>query len=174
MVKHRIKSINIKLEIMNKIIITLIAVSLLFTGCKDQPKESNATKKNETEHTEQHTESNAVGNDWMQEIKTNDGAKWIANPETNEGVVRMQSVLTISNPKDLNDYHTIADALNKEKNYVIKECTMKGPSHDNLHVWLLPLIEKIDALKEANTLAEAQHIYKSIEQNVNAYDDYFE
>lgn len=159
---------------MNKIIITLIAVSLLFTGCKDRPKESNVTKKNETEHTEQHTESNTVGNDWMQEIKTNDGAKWIANPETNEGVVRMRSVLTTNNPKELNDYHTIADALNEEKNYVIKECTMKGSSHDNLHVWLLPLIEKIDALKEANTLAEAQHIYKSIEQNLNAYNDYFE
>ena len=83
-------------------------------------------------------------------------------------------MLNVNNPKELNDYHTIADALNEEKNYVIKECTMKGSSHDNLHVWLLPLIEKIDALKEANTLAEAQHIYKSIEQNVNAYNDYFE
>lgn len=51
---------------------------------------------------------------------------------------------------------------------------MKGPSHDNLHVWLLPLIEKIDALEETKTLDEAQRIYKSIEQNVNAYDEYFE
>jgi ABC-type Zn2+ transport system substrate-binding protein/surface adhesin len=155
---------------MNKITIALIAVSLLFTGCKDQPKASNATKKNETKH----TESNAIGNDWMQEIKMNNGAKWTVNPETNEGVIKMLSVLTTSNPKDLNDYHTIADTLNKEKNYVIKECTMKGPSHDNLHVWLIPLIQKIDALKEANDLAEAQRIYKSIEKNVNAYNNYFE
>ncbi|MFD2552237.1 hypothetical protein ACFSQP_10455 [Bizionia sediminis] len=159
---------------MNKIIIVLIAVSLLFTGCKDLPKESTTVKNNKVEHTEHQRENDLVGNHWMQEIKLNNGVKWTANPETNEGVVRMQSVLTTSNLKDLNDYHTIAGALNKEKNYVIKECTMKGPSHDNLHVWLLPLIEKIDALKEANTLAEAQHIYKSIEQNVNAYDDYFE
>ncbi|CAI8163704.1 MAG: Uncharacterised protein [Formosa sp. Hel3_A1_48] len=159
---------------MKKIVITLIAVSLLFTACKDQLKESKATKKNEIEHTEQPTESKVVGNEWMREIKMNNGAKWTANPETNEGVFRMKSVLITSNPKELNDYHTIANALNKEKNYVIKECTMKGPSHDNLHLWLLPLVEKIDALKEANTLNEAQHIYKSIEQNVSAYDDYFE
>jgi ABC-type Zn2+ transport system substrate-binding protein/surface adhesin len=51
---------------------------------------------------------------------------------------------------------------------------MKGPSHDNLHLWLLPLIGKINALKEAESLAKAQHIYKSIEQNVSAYDNYFE
>ena len=174
MVKHRVKSINIKLEIMKKTVITLIAVSLLFTACKDQHKESNATKKNETELTEQPTESKVVGNEWMQEIKMNDGAKWTANPETNEGIVRMKSVLITSKLKELDDYHTIANALNKETNYVIKECTMKGPSHDNLHLWLLPLIGKINALKEAESLAKAQHIYKSIEQNVSAYDNYFE
>lgn len=159
---------------MNKIIIILIAASLLFTGCKDQSKESNSTKENEAELTEQHTERKAFGNDWMQEIKMNNGVKWTANPETNEGVVRMQSVLTTSNPKELKDYHMVANVLNDEKNFVVKECTMKGPSHDNLHVWLHPLIEKIDALKEVKTLEEAQDIYKSIEENVNAYDYYFE
>lgn len=159
---------------MNKTIIIVIAVLLLFTACKDRSKESNATNNNQTEHREQQTESNAFGNDWMQEIKTNDGAKWIANPETNEGVLRMKTVLTTTKTKHLNDYHAMADALNKEKNYIVKECTMKGPSHDNLHLWLLPLIEKIEALKEANSLDQAQHIYMNIEQNVNAYDDYFE
>ena len=51
---------------MKKTVITLIAVSLLFTACKDQHKESNATKKNETELTDQTTESKVVGNEWMQ------------------------------------------------------------------------------------------------------------
>lgn len=158
----------------NKTLVTLIAISLLFIACKDRSKESDATNNNQTEQREQHAESSVVGNDWMQEIKTNNGSKWIANPETNEGVIRMKNILMSSNTKHLNDYQTIANALNKEKNYVIKECTMQGPSHDNLHLWLFPLIEKIDALKEANTLDQAQYIYMSIEQNVNAYNDYFE
>lgn len=159
---------------MNKITIVLMAISLLVASCKDKPKEDNATKKNDIERTEQHTESNAVDKDWMKEIQLNDGAKWNANPETNEGVAKMQAVIKAVNPKDLKDYHAIADALNKEKNYIIKECSMKGPSHDNLHVWLLPLIEKIDNLKEAKTLDEAQQVYKSIQQNVNVYNTYFE
>ncbi|MAO07844.1 MAG: hypothetical protein CL596_03940 [Alteromonas sp.] len=159
---------------MNKIVIVLIAAALFFTGCKEQPKENTTIKNNEVEHTEHHTESNLVSNDWMHNIQLDNGAKWEANPETNQGVTKMKLAFAQNNPKDLKDYHELAETLNNDKNFVIKECTMKGPSHDNLHVWLLPLIDKIDALKEAKTLEEAQQIYKSIEQNVNAYDTYFE
>jgi hypothetical protein len=159
---------------MNKIAIVLITASLFFTGCKDQPKENTKVESNEVEHSEHQTESNLVSNDWIQNIQLDNGAKWEANPETNQGVAKMKSALAQSNPKELKAYHELADVLNNDKNFVIKECTMKGTSHDNLHVWLLPLIDKIDALKEVKTLEEAQQIYKSIEQNVNAYDTYFE
>ena len=159
---------------MKKIAIVLIAAALFFTGCKDQPKENTKIKNNEVEHSEHQTESNLVNNDWMQNIQLDNGAKWEANPETNEGVAKMKSALAQSHPKELNAYHELAETLNNDKNFVIKECTMKGASHENLHVWLLPLINKIDALKEVKTLEEAHQIYKSIEQNVNAYDTYFE
>ena len=51
---------------------------------------------------------------------------------------------------------------------------MKGDSHDNLHVWLLPLIAKIDALSEAKTIEDAAKLKQSIKENMNAYFDYFE
>lgn len=159
---------------MKRTTLMLFAAALLIASCKDQPKENSTTETKKVEHTEQHSESAVIDNNWMNNIELNNGARWEANPETNEGVANMKSILTQSNPKELKDYHEIVNALNKEKNYVIKECSMKGPSHDNLHVWLLPLIEKIDALEEAKTLNEAIRIYKSIEQNVNAYDEYFE
>lgn len=159
---------------MNKIIILIVTIALFFTSCKDQSNESGASKIIEATHETEHTDSSVMANDWMTEIQLNDGYKWMANPETNEGVAKMQSLLKTSAPKNLTDYHTIADTLNHEKNYVIKECTMKGPSHENLHVWLLPLMEKIGALKDAKTLDEAQRIYKSIAQNVNAYTTYFQ
>ena len=144
---------------MNKstIAFKLVTLLLLFTSCKEESKNSST-----------------INNKWMQEIELNEGNKWTANPETNTGVAKMQEVLTTNTPKDLKDYYDIAEILNKEKNYIIKKCTMKGTSHDNLHMWLLPLIEKIDALKEVKTLDDALLIYKSIEQNINAYDMYFE
>ena len=51
---------------------------------------------------------------------------------------------------------------------------MKGAPHDNLHVWLLPLIEKIEALSESKTVEEASKLKESIVENVNAYSNYFE
>jgi len=159
---------------MNKISIILITISLVLVGCKQQPKEDNVSKINEVEASKPYAKTSQKSNDWMQEIKLNGRAKWKANPETNIGVAKMQSIFTSNSPKELKDFHLIAEELNMHKNYVIQECTMKGASHDNLHIWLLPLIEEIEALKKAGTVAEAHEIYTNIELSVNAYSLYFE
>ncbi|KAA3622312.1 MAG: hypothetical protein DWP94_08560 [Flavobacterium sp.] len=159
---------------MNKISIILIAISILLAGCKKQPKENNPLEINEVEVSRPHAKISQKSNDWKQEIKLDGVDKWKANPETNIGVAKMQSVFTSNSPKELKDYQLIAEELNVHKNYVIQECTMKGASHDNLHIWLLPLIEEIEALKKANTVSDAHEIYKKIELSVNAYSIYFE
>ena len=112
-------------------------------------------------------------NSWVQEIKLDNGTKWQSNSETNEGVLKMQINIKDMSTNTLEEYYELAEKLNVDKNYVIKNCTMKGDSHDNLHVWLLPLIAKIDALSEANTIEEAAKLKQSIEENVNEYSDYF-
>ena len=112
-------------------------------------------------------------NSWTQEIKLDNGKKWQANSETNEGVLKMQNSIKDFSSNTLEGYYELAEKLNVDKNYVIKNCTMKGDSHDNLHVWLLPLIAKLDALSEANTIEEAAKLKQSIEENVNEYSDYF-
>ena len=112
-------------------------------------------------------------NSWTQEIKLDNGKKWQANSETNEGVLKMQNSIKDFSSNTLEGYYELAEKLNVDKNYVIKNCTMKGDSHDNLHVWLLPLIAKIDALSEANTIEEAAKLKQSIEENINEYADYF-
>ena len=161
---------------MKKIAVSLIAIVAMLLSCKNNSKEKehvNTSKNKVKLQTEAPTEMN-VNEGWIGDMEFNQGARWKANPETNQGVAKMQAVLTISNPKELKDYHTVANALTKEKNYVIKECTMKGPSHDNLHIWLVPLIEKIDALSNAGELEEAQQVYKAIEEHVSAYSTYFQ
>ena len=112
-------------------------------------------------------------NSWTQEIKLDNGKKWQANSETNEGVLKMQNSIKDFSSNTLEGYYELAEKLNVDKNYVIKNCTMKGDSHDNLHVWLLPLIAKLDALSEANTIEEAAKLKQSIEENINEYADYF-
>ncbi|GGH43365.1 hypothetical protein IA57_10990 [Mangrovimonas yunxiaonensis] len=149
----------------------LLSIALLsFLGCKDHAK--NETTNEHATHATHH-DNNALSNSWVKDIQLDNGTKWNANPETNEGVTNMLRLLENNTPTTLEDYHHLAKALNTEKNYIVKECTMKGASHDNLHVWLHPLIDKIGTLEASKTPEEAQPIYKSIKENITAYHTYF-
>ncbi len=158
----------------------IFAISLLaLVGCKDTKQQETKTETIEQPIeliNEGHNEdtSNVYANVWTNNIELDNGSKWPANPETKEGVQNMQNMIKAQTTKTLDDYYKLAEQLNNDKNYVIKNCTMKGASHDNLHIWLLPLIDKIETLSQAKTLEEASKLKYSIEGNLNAYNDYFE
>ncbi|WP_339648918.1 hypothetical protein [uncultured Salegentibacter sp.] len=165
---------------MNKTILTTLILSALMIGCKDNKTKNNDTSEttkavqNHTEDTVKEFESSTVYNNaWINEIELNSGAKWEANLETNEGVEKMLKLVEASDPTSVEDYHSLASELNEENNYVIKKCTMTGPSHDNLHVFLHPLIEKIAALGEVSSTEEGAKITAGIKENLKGYYDYF-
>ena len=156
---------------MRKLAISIFLVAIAITSCKNNEKEA---KPNTTTEVAQEQETDILSTNWMQDIKLNNGSKWKANIETTEGVENMQEVLKTQTTIAIEEYHQLASLLNENKNYVIKKCSMKGASHDNLHVWLLPLIAKIDALSEVKTVENAAKIKKSIEDNINEYATYFQ
>ncbi len=163
---------------MKKTLLSIAMVAFIFSSCNKIKKEDHVTEQNTQEETEVVSHGNqetgsVLNNNWMNEIQMDNGSKWLANIETNEGVKKMNAILELHTTNTLDDYHSLATELTHAKNYVIKECTMKGPSHDNLHVWLLPLMEKIDTLSEVKNLEEASKIKQSIAENVQAYDIYF-
>jgi hypothetical protein len=160
----------------------IFAMSLLaLVSCKDNKNQENKsemdTVQKSAEDKEEHYNveaSNVYENAWTKEIEMNNGAKWEANAETNEGVQKMQNSIQTQTTSTLDEYHKLAKQLNEDKNYVIKNCTMKGASHDNLHVWLLPLMAKIEALSESKTIEDAEKIKHSINENISAYKRYFQ
>jgi hypothetical protein len=160
----------------------IFSISLLaLVSCKDSKNQETDQKKDtfeeSTEITKEHHEHETSGiytNAWTSEINLNNGSKWQANAETNEGVKKMEDVLKTFKTTTIDDYHELANQLNSSKNFVIKNCTMKGDSHDNLHVWLLPLMDKIEALSEVKAIDEAAKLKQSIYENVNAYNTYFQ
>ena len=155
---------------MKKKIILLVSVITLFVSCKNTKKEEKI--KNLKEVNQEQAEG-VLNTQWINDIQLNNGNNWEANIETTEGVEKMQELLKSQTTTSIEDYHQLANKLNDIKNNVLKECTMKGASHDNLHVWLLPLIAKIDALSEAKTIEDAAKLKQSIEENINGYADYF-
>ena len=153
---------------------------MAFISCKDKKQQENLIQNENVEkHTEvtherhQENATTVYNNLWTADIQLNNGQKWDANSETNEGVQKMQNSVKTHTTNTLEDYHKLAEQLNEDKNYVIKNCTMKGPSHDNLHIWLVPLIEKIDALSETKMLEDASKIKNGIVENINSYNTYF-
>jgi len=109
----------------------------------------------------------------MDEIQLNNGNKWLADIKTTKGVNTMLKLISESKTETLEDYAILANKLNDRKNILIKECTMTGPSHDNLHIFLHPLIEKMDALLKTKTVGEGEETLKSITDNLKAYKSYF-
>lgn len=159
---------------MKKTIITTVFVSALLISCNETMQKHETSEGVHEQHEKEMTvKSHSYNNDWVNEIQLNKGSKWEANIETTQGVDKMLGLVKSSNPKSIDDYHTLALKLNDEKNLVIKECTMKGPSHDNLHIFLHPLIEKTDALLQAPSENEGSKILASIQGNLEAYYNYF-
>jgi len=162
---------------MKKITIITLLLSILLISCGEIKKEDKIieTTVNETKHEKEKVVKveNQINNDWIQIIKLNDSKKWEANIETTKGVNMMLNQINKRNPNTVQDYLDLANKLNAQKNTLVKECTMTGPSHDNLHIFLHPLIEKINALLKTTSTTEGSETTKSIKENLEAYADYF-
>lgn len=156
---------------MRKSVIVIFLIATVVASCKNTEKQEEIKNLKEVV---QEQETDILSTIWMDDIQLDNGAKWEANLETTEGVEKMQELLKAQTTSSIEDYHQLANKLNVVKNKVVKECTMKGASHDNLHIWLYPLIEKISALSETDNLNEAFKIKQSIVENIEAYSKYFQ
>ena len=147
----------------------VLLISLL--GCKETKKEETTITEQTT--TEQKVDSHGDQNNWMSQIQLDDGSKWKANIETTEGIQAMSTRLAEDESISIKHYKKLASDLNELKNNIIKECTMEGESHDNLHVFLVPLVNKIEALGEVNSVHEGALITKDINEHIKVYYNYF-
>lgn len=173
---------------MKKTILTTAFILAFLISCNDTKHKNEKSKTEETTEAvqeyntsitlsnqeEKAKETHSINNAWVREIKLDDGNKWQANIETNEGVNKMLNLVKSSEIKSVEDYHTLASKLNVEKNFVVKKCTMEGPSHDNLHVFLHPLIEKIETLGKVSTVDEGSEVKAGIKENLKEYYNYFQ
>lgn len=134
-----------------KISILILLLTLTFS-CK---KENNTT------------EFKAIK---LEGLTLNNNQKWVANKETHIGMKRIDSILknnTTSDPK------VIGEALSKQTGYIIKSCNMTGEAHDQLHVVLVPILETIGDLKEAQNTSELEIKTKNLQRLTTTYFNFF-
>jgi len=135
-----------------KIYITFIAVfiTLLATSCGNTHKSHNQ----EAVH-----------------IELNNGQKWKVNLEMTPYILEAEQILLQYND---NDYDALAEQLKNKNNRLIKSCTMDGKSHEELHKWLHPHIQLIDALEDAENKEEADKIISELKVSFQTYHNYFQ
>jgi len=162
---------------MKKTILTLGLISALFSNCKEPNHKPSISEERETiEGLDEHdinNEQHTFENSWVNEITLDNGSKWSANTETTEGVAKMIELIKTNETTSVEDFHLLAKKLNEVKNVVVRECTMKGAPHDNLHIFLHPLIEKIEILSKVSTIADGNKVLASIKINLEQYYNYF-
>jgi len=106
-------------------------------------------------------------------LKLNDGEKWTANPETHESVLKMDAIINAFKNEQQKDYQLLGKNLSKQTSYIIKNCSMEGESHDQLHVVLLPMLDAISTLKESENSEKSKKILTEIEAYIDAYFNHF-
>lgn len=160
---------------MKRILIISIALLMGLIGCKEPNKEQPGTTEtiNATNHQAESKTSREPDNAWIKEIVLNNGIKWKANKETTDGVMLMLSYIDEGQATTSNEYRALGNRLNAVKNTVVKECTMDGASHDNLHIWLHPLIKKIAMLQKTQNKEEGALLLSDIKMHLEGYYDYF-
>jgi len=106
-------------------------------------------------------------------IALNDGNRWIANPETTEGIKNMMKIMNTFNEKeDINSYATLTESLKSEFSMVFEKCTMKGEAHNQLHNFLIPINDLFEPLASSD-LKKCQESYDKLNSHLKVYQTYF-
>lgn len=165
--------------------IRLLVLSFAFFGfmaCNQTP-ETNVDDLTDLEtHHEDHGDEHADDHDHHHDggdkvLALNNGQKWKADDITNEHVGNLINITdefnaeTAETPEEI---HQFADKIQDELNLLIKDCTMDGPDHDTLHVWLEAVLNGVKEVKKKNDLSETKHSALELIENITKYKEFFE
>jgi hypothetical protein len=104
------------------------------------------------------------------QIELNNGQKWNVNSEMTPYILDAEQILMDYNGSNQKG---LAEQLNAKNKGLIKSCTMDGKSHEELHKWLHPHMQLIDALEDAKNKAETDQIISELKESFQTYHNYF-
>lgn len=167
---------------MKKLIIPAIFSVTMLTSCEKKNSETvdhsthgTTEQVADEDHSQHETEAAAEEShaDTSATLELDNGKKWKTNAEMLPFVNKQEELLNgFEASKD--DYRLLAENLQKENDQLVQSCTMKGKSHDVLHVWLVDHLKKVDLLKKTETAEEAVAVTNELKKSMDTYHHYFE
>jgi hypothetical protein len=108
-------------------------------------------------------------------VLTLDGtAKWVMDDHTRKVMAKTRETIEGADTRSVESLHKLAATLQKQLDKLIQGCTMDGPSHDELHVFLMAWIPKVDRLKTVEDVVAGQATVAEMKTMLTTYDQFFE
>jgi len=153
-------------------LITLVAIALSIISCGNT-SEKKESKKETIKETKVVKETEAEQHDSDEELTLNNGKRWEANPETTDGVKKLQMQLQgFSHKESVEAYTTLTKELEETFAEIFAKCTMKGEAHNQLHNFLKPMLELFDGMKSGD-LKKSQYSFDVLNKHLTLYKEYF-
>lgn len=156
----------------------IMLISYTFFSCGNASNKSNADQNETTpntgmhdEHEEGHLHHNETDDNT---IMLDDGKKWVVDAPMMENIKAMEDELSKFNGKTDADYNKLSKSLQTHLDELTSKCTMKGLAHDELHKWLLPFIDLVNAFAQSTDMQVRDSQLKEINTSLEVFHHYFE
>lgn len=146
--------------------IAILILTLFYTATFTQCKNKSPHNHNGKEHEHKHEKT--------EQIELNEGQKWKVNKEMLPHISASDSLVNQYFETKSTDFKKLATELKENNKKLVKSCTMKGKSHDALHLWLHPYMEMVDDLNSCTNEEEANKQIKDIQKSFEKFSQYFE
>ena len=109
-------------------------------------------------------------------LSLDNGNKWLLDEPTRLHVGNMEKALQdpAGSSADMKYYITLSDFLKENIGKLTADCSMTGQSHEELHKWLIPYIEKTKEFSAAKNPEEAAAALSNLQESMNEFHRYFE
>mgnify|MGYP005751845869 CR=1 FL=1 len=109
-------------------------------------------------------------------LALNGSERWQADEPTNRHIRQLQTMLRGFSLQAENNtadaYHSLGESMKAELQQLFQDCRMKGPDHDMLHVYLVPLVEDVNLLAGKNEYQSETALVR-ISDRLKIYNTYF-
>ena len=153
---------------MKKITILIPVIGLFLFSC------GNTSNEKSKEQTETVTHEEHQHNAEIQTIELNNGEKWKVDANMITHIRNMENDVISFAKVEQKDYKSLSEKLQSNIDLLTSNCTMKGKAHDELHKWLLPYIDLVKELSEANNETEAEKQFENIQNSFTTFNQYFQ
>lgn len=149
-----------------------VASLFIMASCGNTDTTENTVVENQIENHEDHDDHHHNLDD--EAIKLDNGSKWVVNEEMKPFLLKGEELVNNFLEKGEGDIFQLAEAIEEQNTLLIKSCTMKGESHDELHKWLEPHLALIKEMKTNESEEDLSKLAEMVKDSYEHYHDYFQ